>query len=395
MTVEGTFMRAFLCPRMCRDAFRHTTKVVGLDACNMWGPFGGVILVVTILDGNGQVFPGAIAVAEGENRDSWVWFVTLMRAAFEMGDGAGVVVLSNREKGLLNSVSEVLPRAAHSFCVFHMQKNVEGRYHTPLNGLLFRAAKAATAPEFNAAIARMKELHRAAGEYVEAIDKRRWARAFCPLRRYGHVTSNVAESMNWWLNDARKLDPVKLFAFFILKVNGLFERRREEYARIPDDGLPANVEKALARSVEKGGMLLVKRHNGAVFEVQKASNPCLDRTVDLAVPECSCGYFREQGIPCWHMCAAAVSVGREPRTLVVPERCLPVLRATYTGFISPVDQGLLQNDGLKPPEPIKLRGRGKESRYESATEKFHKRTVICSKCGKPGHNKRTCKVQTN
>ena len=42
----------------------------------------------------------------------------------------------------------------------------------------------------------MKEYNQDAGQYVAAIDPRKWCRAFFPSRSFGHVTSNMAESMN-------------------------------------------------------------------------------------------------------------------------------------------------------------------------------------------------------
>ena len=54
------FKRAFLFPRMCIDAFLNSTKVCGLDACHIKAKYGGVLLVLTVLDGDGHVFPAAI-----------------------------------------------------------------------------------------------------------------------------------------------------------------------------------------------------------------------------------------------------------------------------------------------------------------------------------------------
>ena len=65
--INGMFQRAFLALGMCVDAFTNTTRIIGLDVCHVKAPYGGVILVMTVLDGNGQVFPGALGIAESEN----------------------------------------------------------------------------------------------------------------------------------------------------------------------------------------------------------------------------------------------------------------------------------------------------------------------------------------
>ena len=117
-TSEGAFKRAFLLPGMCVDAFTHSTKVVGLDGCHIKAKYGGVLLVMTVLDGDGHVFPAAIGIAESENQETWRWFVALARAGLRIEDGgAGIVVLSDREKGIDIALNELLPRARPSFCV--------------------------------------------------------------------------------------------------------------------------------------------------------------------------------------------------------------------------------------------------------------------------------------
>ena len=49
--------------------------IIGLDGCHVKGRFGGKILSATAKDENDNIFPVALAVAEQENRDSWVWFL--------------------------------------------------------------------------------------------------------------------------------------------------------------------------------------------------------------------------------------------------------------------------------------------------------------------------------
>ena len=89
--INGMFQRAFLALGMCVDAFTNTTRVTGLEACHLKSPYGGVILVMTVLDGNGQVFPGALGIAESENVETWAWFLDLMKQAFRIEDnGKGI-----------------------------------------------------------------------------------------------------------------------------------------------------------------------------------------------------------------------------------------------------------------------------------------------------------------
>ena len=225
-TSDGVFQRAFLCPGMCSRAFGQTTKIAGLDACHIKARYG-VVLVLTILDGNGGIFPVAVGIAEGENTETWFWFLCLVKTALHIDDeGDGLVFLSDREKGIDTALKWVFPRAAHGYCVFHMIKNVTSQFHVSMEGLFYKAARVGTAKEFEEVIAEMKLIDQDAGTYIEKMPWMRWARAFFPLRRLGHVTSNIAESMNHWLDEARRKDPVGLFSTFIRQLNNLFEKRR-------------------------------------------------------------------------------------------------------------------------------------------------------------------------
>ena len=170
---DGLFERAFLAPGMCVAAFHHTTRVIGLDACHVKASYGGVLLVMTILDGNGNDFIAALGIAESENSSSWEWFLAQVKTAFNIEDDHGLVFLSDREKGIDGGVRHVFPRANHSLCVYHIEKNQKKHHHTSLNGLVFKAAKAATPREFDETINEMKALHKAGGNYIEGIGKER------------------------------------------------------------------------------------------------------------------------------------------------------------------------------------------------------------------------------
>ena len=58
-----SLQRGIFFPKNGIEAFSYSSKVVGLDACHIKAKYGGVILVMTFLDGKGSVFPGAIGVA--------------------------------------------------------------------------------------------------------------------------------------------------------------------------------------------------------------------------------------------------------------------------------------------------------------------------------------------
>ena len=125
---DGHLLRAFLCLRACATAFEASLRLMCVDGCHLKTGCGGVLLVASAVDGNGNAFPVAIAVTEGESADSWSWFLTLLRGALRIGDGEGVTIISDREKGIERGVADVLPASHHAVCLFHVEKNVVSRF---------------------------------------------------------------------------------------------------------------------------------------------------------------------------------------------------------------------------------------------------------------------------
>ena len=168
------------------------------------------------------------------------------------------------EKGIDVAVKRMFPEAARAF-LYHIQKNVKVKYKTALDGLLFVAAKASCEYDFNQAVDKMKALQLNAGKYVSKIKPQRWARAFFPARRFGHVNSNISESMNWWLQEARRLEPIGLFSVYIPKLNGLFDEGRTMYASMNQTDLPLEVCKKYTKSLNESRTLKVFRSSPSVF----------------------------------------------------------------------------------------------------------------------------------
>ena len=53
-----------------------------------------------------------------------------------------------------------------------------------------------------------------------------WAEIYFPGHRYGHLTSNIAESLNAWLLRARELLILSMFEIIRQQLMGWYETRR-------------------------------------------------------------------------------------------------------------------------------------------------------------------------
>ena len=49
---------------------------------------------------------------------------------------SNLVILSDREKGLCTAITEILPFAYHSYCVYHIEKNIKVAFSADTAGLI-------------------------------------------------------------------------------------------------------------------------------------------------------------------------------------------------------------------------------------------------------------------
>ncbi|KAL4365385.1 hypothetical protein AHAS_Ahas07G0100800 [Arachis hypogaea] len=136
-----------------------------------------------------------------------------------------------------------------------------------------------------------------------------------------------------------------------------------------------------------------------VFEVQQGLKKF---SVHLGNNKCTCNTWQLIGLPCVHALAAIARRGDRAKPYVHPLLKIGAARATYQHCIQPVnfEEYWEKTDILNPVSP-KLniyvgrpvnRRRNDPSEKETDGNKVSKRfRVTCNKCGKTGHNQKTCK----
>src|SRR5438046_3207960 len=118
-----------------------------------------------------------------------------------------LVFLSDRQKGLLEGVERVFPNSPHRFCMKHLEENFQKQFkNVELKKLLWKAARALTKEEFEEALDNMKQINPRTVPWLYAnMHPVHWAELYFCSRRYGHLTSNIAESLNAKLLPAREM----------------------------------------------------------------------------------------------------------------------------------------------------------------------------------------------
>nr|XP_027103297.1 uncharacterized protein LOC113724609 [Coffea arabica] len=80
VTGQGKFQRLYMCFAGVKQGFLAACRpVFGLDGTFFKGSAGGVLLTAVGVDPNNRMYPIAYAATEEETKDSWIWFLTLLK----------------------------------------------------------------------------------------------------------------------------------------------------------------------------------------------------------------------------------------------------------------------------------------------------------------------------
>ncbi|KAL2934515.1 Halomucin [Bienertia sinuspersici] len=95
------FKRLFVCfDGVAKGWIEGCRKVLCVDACFLKTFLGGQLLAAIGRDGNDQMYPVAWAVVEGENNQSWEWFINEVKQSLQLNDGAGMAIISDEHQVL-------------------------------------------------------------------------------------------------------------------------------------------------------------------------------------------------------------------------------------------------------------------------------------------------------
>jgi hypothetical protein len=245
----GRFMYVFLAFGASVNGFPFMRKVIVVDGTFLTGKYKGTLLTALAQDGNFQIFPIAFSVVDTENDDSWEWFFTQLKLLIP--DDEGLAIISDRHNSIGKAIGKVYPLASRGICTYHLYKNILGRYSgKDAFRLVKRAARCYRMPDFNAIYEEIEAIHPQLHGYLERADVRLWARVHFPGERYNLMTTNIAESMNRALSNARSHHIVRLLESIRVMMTRWFVERRED-ARSQQTTLSRGVEKLLHVSQPK------------------------------------------------------------------------------------------------------------------------------------------------
>ncbi|XP_025703187.1 uncharacterized protein [Arachis hypogaea] len=228
---QAYFHRLFLTFPPSVEVFRHCKPLVSIDGTHLYGKYGRMLLVAIAQDGNSNILPIAFALFEGENAESWSFFLSHLRQHMTL---PGLLVISDRHNGI-KAVLEApdggwLPPAAYcAFCIRHVAVNFaltcKGK---DARRLLVNAAYAKTEVEFDYWFDILRSEDPAMCEWANRIEYSLWTQHRDEGRRFGHMTTNISECVNSILKGVRNLSVCSLVKATYGRLAELFVRKGRE-----------------------------------------------------------------------------------------------------------------------------------------------------------------------
>ncbi|KAL5581296.1 hypothetical protein UlMin_013738 [Ulmus minor] len=395
--LENRFKYLFLAFGVAIRGFRYMRKVVGIDGTFLKGQYRGVLLVATAQDGNGQCYPLAWGIVDSENEDAWSWFLTQLKEI--IGDTDELALISDRAPSIKKAISTVFEKAHHGACAWHVAQNIKNKFKcADIMGSYWSAVNAYRCEDFTGYMIEISNRYPRVAEYLEnEVGFEKWSRCHYPGLRYNITTTNMVESLNSMLVNARDFPYVALLDVIQEKMSKWWNDRRIVARAITTPLTPSRESELRPRFAQSNG-----RHtsqlNPITYHVKDGE---LEGVVDIFNKTCTCKEFDIDKLPCVHAVAAAHHAQVSVYSLVSPYYTKEYYLLAYGETIYPVGS---QSQWDVPNEVVtrivlprevkeKKRGRPKTSRFPSVGE-FRKRKNRCGKCGAYGHYKKKCNSQT-
>ena len=189
--------------------FTHCRPILSIDGTHLYRKYKGTLLIAMGYDGSNQLFPLAFAITEGENIDSWSWFLAYIKVG--VTQRKGLCIISDRHPDIIIAVNETYsrwtePDACYRFCMHHLGSNFNTKFkNKTLKDLMCRVAMESKVKNFIYHIDTIGQINVNARNWLEHIPFEKWALSHYGGQRYEIMTINMFEVFNGVLKGARNL----------------------------------------------------------------------------------------------------------------------------------------------------------------------------------------------
>ncbi|XP_009110756.1 uncharacterized protein LOC103836262 isoform X2 [Brassica rapa] len=419
-TVQGddgsdVFYRFYVCFAALKNTWTsHCRPIFGLDGCFLKCTTKGQLLAAVGRDANNQMFPIAWAVVDVENEPNWRWFIEKLQTDLHLQDGNGFTVISDRQKGLLNAVEDLLPRVEHRMCARHIYGNLKKVHpnRADMKGLFWKVAKSYNTAQYNKRVDHVKAYDMDVYNSMMMKNPKNCSLAyFSSTSSCDDVSNNISESFN------HAIDPARYMPF----VEMLETIRRKAMLRIEARKLISMKHKGKfsIKAVERVELEQTKIRlcniypcGHEIFEVKEKN---FSYKVKMLEHSCTCRKWDMSGLPCRHALKVIVEKKRKKEDYIGDCYLTSKWRMQYqtpieavhgVNFWKKTDESVIvppateDTDSALGRKKIPKRIKGKNEspskkktkvRQESPTKvSREKRIIHCGRCGAVGHNSRKC-----
>ncbi|XP_019087453.1 PREDICTED: uncharacterized protein LOC104728174 [Camelina sativa] len=208
------FYRFYVCfARIKKTWCQYSLPIFGIDGCFLKYYTKGQLLAAVGRDSNNQMYPLAWAVVDKEDEENWKWFIGKLQSDLNLRDGVGFTLISDRQKGLLNVVSELLPQVEHRMCARHIYANLKKKHphRADMKAKFWKVAKSYNSTQYIKRLEKLKMYDMNVYKSVMQKNPKNCSLAyFKSTSSCDDVSNNINESFNNAINVTRELPLVEM-----------------------------------------------------------------------------------------------------------------------------------------------------------------------------------------
>lgn len=403
------FNRLFWAFKPCIKGFSFCKPIIQIDGTWLYSKYKGTLLMAVAQDGNNNVFPIAFSLVEGETAGGWGFFLKNLRR--HVAPQSNLCLISERHASIESAYNNPKngwhnPPSTHVYCIRHITQNfmraIRDRH---LRKKVVNAGYALTRPTFQYYLNEIRMSNAEAGAWLDNIPLEKWTRAFDGGCRWGHMTTNLVESMNGVFKGIRNRPVTALVRATYFRMASLFAIRGKRWSAVSQSGQLFSescmkVMKDESIKASTHAVTVFDRHR-LTFSVQETMDhnegrPNLSYAVRLSNGWCDCGKFQAFRMPCSHVIAACAytrwdayshlsNVYRVDSLMNVYNKCFHVV--AMEEYWPPYEGDIVwHNEEMRR----KKKGHPNNTRIQTEMDTMDKMIRKCSICRQPGHNRKHC-----
>ena len=305
------FDRFYICFENLRNTWKNCCRpIIGLDGAFMKWELKGEILAAVGRDADNRIYPIAWAIVRVEDNASWAWFVDKLKADLDLGLGNGFTIISDKQKGLINAVADLLPESEHRHCARHIFANWRKVYSaSEYEDYFWAIAYSFTNGDYQINLKALEVFDAKAHEDLLKTEPKTWCRAFFSRHaRCEDVCNNLSESFNRTIKDARKLPLINMLEE-IRRLAMKRNSRRRDITSGCSTQFPPNIMEIFEQNRQASNHCTVIKSSESLYEVTE-----WDCSYVVCLPEkhCACNRWDLTGIPCQHAIYVINEHNKEP-----------------------------------------------------------------------------------